>query len=70
MNDHFKFVYQAGYSFDATGNNLIINGGSLFYFSDAVYEFTVQTTYSGVTYSQLVTIQISTADALPIPNLK
>lgn len=61
---------KGGYLFDAAGNNLAINGGSLAYYADVVYEFTVQTTYMGVTYSQLVTIQISTADALPIPNLK
>ena len=65
----FFKITLGGYLFDSTGNNLNINAGSLAYYANVIYQFTIQTAYLGITYSQVVTIQVGQFDALPITNL-
>ena len=50
-------------------NDLNINAGSLAYYENVIYQFTIETTYLGLTYSQLVTIKVGQFDALPVINL-
>jgi hypothetical protein len=61
---------KAGFSFDSTMNVLTINPGSLAYIPNAVYKFTIQTTYFDMMFSQEVSIQIDKSSVVPIANLK
>ena len=49
------------YSFDSSGNKLIVAAQALKYLSSSVnsYQFTVQTVYMGLTFSQQLSVQIS-----------
>ena len=56
------YVQKKGdYSFDSSGNKLIVAAQALKYLSSSVnsYQFTVQTVYMGLTFSQQLSVQIS-----------
>ena len=66
----FYFNSKDEYSFDASGNSLIMNPGSLKYYVNTSYEFTITCLYMDTIYSQVVSVNIDPAGSLPIVSLK
>jgi hypothetical protein len=68
--NEFLLFEKVQYSFDSSGNNLTISGGSLVSNSNLIYQFVIQAIYKNIVYSQTLTIQVSNLTSLPVASLQ
>jgi hypothetical protein len=58
------------YSFDSSGNKLMIASGGLSYVSNRKYRFSIETAYLGNVYSKTITVSLNGYSKAPVISIK